>query len=170
MRSDCCLFLQPHISSPPLLLSSQSMSIRLSSHSHPKLTSYQQGHKTVLIFWFSVPSPLFGHASATFGALWSSWKTFLSWTSQHFSILGFLPSQWLLLPIFLCQLAPCPPILLLTSLWSTLELRHFLLFISIYSLGNFLPVLWLQRSCKWWGISNLYSSPNPNCRLTYSTT
>ena len=109
MRSDCCLFLQPHVSSPPLLLSSQSMSIRLSSHSHPKPTSYQQGHKTVLILWFSIPSPLFGHASATFGAPWSSWKTFLSWTSQHFSILGFLPSQWLLLPIFLCQLAPLPP-------------------------------------------------------------
>lgn len=108
MRSDCCLFLQPHVSSPPLLLSSQSMSIRLSSHSHPKLTSYQQGHKTVLILWFSIPSPLFGHASATFGAPWSSWKTFLSdFTTLFYP--GFPSISVAAPPHFPLPASPLPP-------------------------------------------------------------
>lgn len=74
------------------------------------------------------------------GAPWSSRKTFLSWTSQHISVLGILPSQWLLLlPTFLCQPQPLLPSSLAASLWSTLKLRRFLLFISILLFRQFSP-------------------------------
>ena len=63
--------------------------IRLSSHSHPKQTSHQQGHKTVLIL---NSQSLFGHASPSTVVLPGHLgrpaslglpNTFLSWVSFH---------------------------------------------------------------------------------------
>lgn len=154
-----------HFFPSPLTLFSV-LVIRLSSHSHPKQTSYQQGHKTVLILWFSPQSSLWSCLTMVLPGHLGRPSLSLDFTT-HFCP-GYPSISVAAPPHF-----PVPQSLLPSSLTdfslSTFEAQAFSS-LHLTILGNFLPILWLQRSRKWWGISNLYSSPNPNSRLICATT